>query len=199
VSDDIDGQWVWFKRGAIAVVLAGLLAGFAWFNWALDDQTRTVNAMQRLPPRTGIPIEVAEAGTYTIWAGAGCGGFCDVPPLSELYEYMALGFENEAGMIRPEPFPGQQRYRLNGEQHGTAAWLVEFEEPGTYVVERLNSGTGSVTLLLGEGEGMETRITSGLVTIGLVTVAAAALLLGVGLYRRRRALDAMMERIHGGY
>lgn len=194
---DEDGNWAWFKRGAMTIVVAGLLAGFAWFNWALDDQTRTVNAMDTLPPRGGIPVEIDEAGTYTIWAAAACGGLCPVPSLAELHELMVLGFEDERGVIRPEPFPGEQRYRLSGDQHGTAAWIVEIDRPGTYVLERRNLGVSSVTLLLGEGVGMPTRITSGLVAIGVTTAVLVVVVLGIGAYRRRKAVDAMLAMIHG--
>lgn len=195
---DVEKRYVWLTRAAMLVVVAGCIAGFAWFNWALDDQTREVNSFSALPPRTGIPVEVEEAGTYTIWAAAACGGLCDVPPLEDLYEFLTLGFEGPSGMVRPVPFPGQQSYRLNGAQHGSAAWLVEFDEPGTYVVERLNEGAGSVVLLLGEGEGMSTRITSGLVTIGITTLLLAGALYGTAVYQRRRALDDLVQRIHGG-
>lgn len=187
----------WWDRAAGLVVVAGLVAGFAWFNWALDDQTRTVNGFERLPPRSDLPVEVESAGTYTIWAAAGCNGLCDPPPEEELHEQLVIGFHRDGEVVRPEPFPGEQSYRLNSTQHGYAAWLVEFDEPGTYVLERRNLGTGSATLLVGEGEGMETRITPALVTIGVLTVVIAVALLVTGRMRRKRALDEMVARIHG--
>ncbi|QGG94885.1 hypothetical protein [Actinomarinicola tropica] len=186
-----------WDRAAALVVVAGLVAGFAWFNWALDDQTRTVNGFVRLPPRSDIPLEIESPGTYTIWAGAGCNGLCDPPPAAEMYETMILGFHRDGSVVRPEPFPGEQSYRLNSTQHGYAAWVVHFDEPGTYVLERRNLGSGSATLLLGEGEGMPTRITPVLVTIGVLTVGIAGALLVIGRVRRKRALDAMVARIHG--
>lgn len=187
----------WWDRAAGIVVVAGLVAGFAWFNWALDDQTRTVNRFERLPPRSDVPVEIESAGTYTIWAGAGCNGLCDPPPAEEMHETMVLGFHRDGEVVRPEPYPGEQSYRLNSTQHGYAAWLVEFDEPGTYVLERRNLGSGSAALLLGEGEGMPTRITPVLVAIGVVTVVTSVALMVIGRVRRKRALDAMVADIHG--
>ncbi|MBK5224096.1 MAG: hypothetical protein JJE52_14725 [Acidimicrobiia bacterium] len=182
---------------AIVVIVAGLIGAFAWFNYALSDQTNEINQFQRLPPQSGIPFEVDEAGTYTVWASAACGGRCPVPALDDLYELMVLGFEAPSGtMVRPEPYPGEQKYRISGDRHGKAAWIVEFDETGTYVLERRNLGVGSVLLLLGEGEGLDSRILSGVLGIGGVALAVAFVLAVLGRHRRNKQVDEMMERVN---
>jgi hypothetical protein len=188
----------WWYRAAFATVVLGGIAAFAWFNWALDDQSRHVQDFTRLPPRSGIPVEIAEPGTYTVWAGAACGGLCDIPPLDEMRELIVLSLESPSGeVVEPTPFPGSDSYRLDGANHGKALWLIEIPEAGTYQVERRNLGVGAVNLLLGQGQGLSADIGAGLVVIAIVTVVVTAALVAIGWYRERRAVMAMVEHIHG--
>lgn len=188
----------WWSRAAFASVVLGGIAAFAWFNWALDDQSRDVREFIQLPPRSGIPVEIAEPGVYTVWGAAACGGLCDVPPVDEMQELIVLTLESPSGqVVEPRPFPGSDSYRIDGANHGKAVWLVDVPEAGTYQVERRNLGVGSVSLLLGRGEGLSTDIVAGLVVIAVVTVVVAGLLMAIRWYRERRAVMAMVERIHG--
>lgn len=182
---------------AAVVMVVGVLGAFAWFNYAWSDQTNAINQFQRLPPRSGLPVEVKTAGTYTVWAGAACGGYCDIPPKSDFYELMVLGFEGPDGMIRPEPFKGNARYRVSGSRHGMAVWLVDFDQPGIYTLERQNQGVGSSVLMLGKGDGLSSSIMTGVKVIVGVSGVLAVTLFIVAFLQRRRVLNEMMARVHG--
>src|SRR5690606_18508931 len=114
----------------------------AWFNYSLSERTDAVNDFQELPPMSGLPVEVESAGVHTLWAGASCGGYCDVAPKSELLELVTVAFDGPGGRVEPTTYPGSESYRIDGVRHGKAVWLVDFPEAGTYVIERVNEGAG---------------------------------------------------------
>lgn len=182
---------------AAAVVLLGGAAAFAWFNYAWSDQANEIASFTQLPPRSGLPVEVAHAGEYTIWAGAACSGYCQVPPKEELLELMVLGFEGPEGMIRPEPFPGELKYRVSGTRFGQAAWTINFPEAGTYTLERRNLGVSATQLLLGEGHGLSSSITKGVWIIVGVTAAVSVSLAAAALAVRRKAMAQMIAQVVG--
>ena len=198
--DDTHSDLPGRRLGRLAglVLLVGLAGAVAWVAYALSDQTHAVNDFTRLPPRSGMPVAVEERGLHTVWASAACGGLCDVPPLAELHELVTLGFDGPSGMVRPGPFPGESSYYVGGDRRGTAAWVVEFPEAGTYELERENRGVGAVVLQLGEGKGMPSRIVPGAAAIAAGATALSAALFALGRYRRHRAVVEMVERVRGG-
>lgn len=182
---------------AVAVIILGGAASFAWFNYAWSDQSNEIASFIRLPPRSGLPVEVPSAGEYTIWAGAACSGYCQVPPKEELLELMVLGFEDPEGMIRPEPFPGEVKYRVSGTRFGTAVWTVNFPQAGSYELERRNLGVSSTVLLLGEGHGLSSSITKGVWAIVAASGIVAAGLAVAAVVVRRRATTEMIAQVVG--
>ena len=192
--DEPRNRW---RTSALVVAGVGLVACCAWVAYAMNDQGRHVDAFVDLPPRSDLTVEVPEAGLYTIWASAIGGGYVETPPVSEMHELLTLSFtgpvdSDEPVHIVPEPYHAETRYRLDGSRYGVAAWTVEFPEAGTYMVERRNAGKSGMRLSLGEGIGMPSRITSGLFTIGGLTVFLVVALLGIGWWRDRRQIDEML-------
>lgn len=187
----------WFRVAAAIVAVTGVASAFAWFAYALGEQGRHVESFITLPPQSGFMVEVPDAGVYTLWASAISGGYVGTPSVDELLETMTVGFDgpvDSADPVRVDPVPMEDpvRYRVDGQNYGVGVWTVEFDEAGTYELERVNTGRRGVKLSLGEGIGMPSRITSGLVVIGATTTVLLAVLLGVGAVHERRRITAML-------
>jgi hypothetical protein len=186
----------WWRTSALVVLVAGLIAAGAWVAYAMNDQGRHVESFVNLPPQSDLPVEVPAPGVYTIWASAIAGGWVETPPVEEMHEMLVLGFDgpvdsDDPVRVEPEPYYAATRYRVDGSRFGVATWTVEFPEAGTYIVERRNLGTGGVVLSLGEGIGMPSRITSGLLGVAVVTTLLVVGLLAAGWWRERREINAM--------
>jgi hypothetical protein len=186
----------WPNRIAAVVVVASLAGAFAWMNISFIRQTNAVNQFQQLPPMSGFPVVIAEPGLYTIWAGAACNGFCRPDTPERYHAGLTVGFEKDGRYIAPVPKHRGQHYMLGSGREGRAVWLVEFDEAGTYTLDRRRHGdVGSATLLLGKGDGIPAGVLPGVVTIGVV---GGGLALGLAVYgwrRKRQAYDKMMESV----
>lgn len=188
----------WWRTAAFFVGVVGAVGCIAWFAYALQDQSRHVDSFIRLPPQSGFTVDVPEEGVYTIWASAVAGGYVETPPVSEMQELLVVSFDGPVDgadpvHLDPVPFEGSTKYRVDGQRYGVAVWTVDFPAAGTYEVERRNLGTGGVGLALGEGIGMPSRITAGLMLIGGVTVVIVVVLLIIGTIRQRRRINEMMS------
>jgi hypothetical protein len=188
----------WWRTAAFFVGVAGAVACAGWFAYALQDQSRHVDSFIDLPPQSGFTVDVPEPGVYTIWASAISGGYIETPPVAELQELLVVSFDGPVDSddpvhLDPVPFDGGTRYRVDGQRFGVAVWTVDFAAAGTYDVERRNLGTGGVKLSLGEGVGMPSRITAGLMLIGGITVVLVVALLVIGSLRQRRRINEMMS------
>lgn len=184
----------WPFRAAMVTLVATLIAAFAWMNVAFIRQTDAVQEFEQLPMASGLPLEISSTGTHTIWTAAASGGRIR-PDRPELYhQYMELAFVAADGTrLVPEPKQDGQHYMLGAGQEGRAVWLVEFEEAGTYTFERRRqTGVGSATLLISEGDGLPAGIVPGMLAIG---AAGGVVIVGFVVYGvriRRRVVDRML-------
>ena len=181
------------------VLLATVLGAFAWVNVSFIRQTDAVNEFQRLPSMSGGTVEVEEAGTYTIWAGAACSGLCRPDRAEAFHENMVVQFVGGDGeVVVPRPKHDGQHYMLGAGREGRAVWLVDFDETGTFAMERRRyAGVGSSILWLGKGDGLPAGVMSGVVVISVVGGITSAGLLVYGWQRRKRAVDQMVEGLVG--
>jgi hypothetical protein len=188
----------WWRTAALFVAIVGSLAAGAWVVYALDDQGRHVGNFVTLPPQSGYTVDVPEAGTYTLWGSAISGGYVETPAVEDMHELLLVGFDGPVDSDDPVrvdtvPFDGHVTYRVDGTRYGVAVWTVEFPEAGTYEVERRNSGVGGVSLALGKGIGMPSRITSGLFAIAGITIVLAVGLMAVAWAVDRRRINEMLS------
>lgn len=187
----------WFRVAAAIIAVTGLVSAGGWFAYALGEQGRHVDSFITLPPQSGLPVEVPEPGVYTLWASAIAGGYVGTPPVQELLDTLTVAFEGpvdseDPTRVEPVPMDDPVRYRVDGQNFGVGVWTVEFDEAGTYELERINTGRRGARLSLGEGVGMPSTITSGLLVIGGTTVVLVAVLLVLGAVQQRRRISAML-------
>lgn len=187
----------WPFRAASIVLVVTLVGAFAWMNVALIRQTDAVQDFTRLPPTTGLPVEIESTGIHTIWAASASGGMIRPDQPERFHEFMDVAFVAADGTrVVPEPKLGGQHYMLGAGQEGRAVWLVEFDEPGTYTMERQRrTGVNSATLLLSEGDGLPAGVVSGVLVIGIVGAVVITALLVYGFRLRGRVADQMIARL----
>lgn len=192
---DVSPSARWY-RVAWGLVALGVLGAAAWAVYALSNQTDQVNEHVRLPSVAGTTVAIDEPGTYTVWAGSGCGGFCPPESPVDYRQHLTIAFTGPDGPLPLEPFPGDARYNIGTGRQGRAVWLLRVEEPGEYAFERASDGEmRSPPLLLGQGEGLPANVFPGVWLILFGGIGAGAVLAAVVYHRRKVAFDAQAAEL----
>lgn len=194
---DVSPSARWY-RVAWGLIALGVLGAASWAVYALSNQTDQVNEHVRLPSVAGTTVAIDEPGTYTVWAGSACGGYCPPESPVDYREHLTIGFVGPDGPLTLEPFPGDARYNIGTGRQGRAVWLLRVDEPGEYAFERASDGEmRSPPLLLGRGEGLPANVFPGVWLILAGGVGAGALLATVVWRRRAAAFDARAAAAFG--
>ncbi len=176
----------------------GLVLAFGWFLHALTVQTNAVNEFADVSWFPGSTVEVVVPGDHTLWTGPGCNGACRPESAATYRRHFSVGFEGPDGRPAQVVPAAEQYFNVGSGREGRAAWVVRFEEPGTYTPQlaAIPQPPGQFNvprprLWLGDGRGLPVRLARGSLFLAGGFALAAASIVAAVFVLRRRAFDRM--------
>ena len=186
----------WYTVGALLVV-AGSVAGFAWWSRAMLQLTDAREEFRRVG--RGVTVVVDEPGPHTVWAERPCGGFCPLEPADTYRRHLRVSFHTagEAGVAVPVgPHPSGGRYNVGQARDGRAVWLVDFPDAGEYVADvRSDAEIITPELWLGDGERLPVRAFVPAAQLGAAGVLSGLVVTVLTYRARQRSADRLSERL----
>jgi len=178
----------WYRLSWALVVL-GLVAAGVWWPYSSSRVFDAVEAFTRAGPSGG-PVDLATAGTHTLWVEGSCLSCHDNNP-SEYRQAAEVAVTTEAGRpiaLRAAP----PRIFNTARREGRAIWLFDAPVPGTYVIELDFDTSGDwdnvvpSNIAVSAGTGLPVGIVRPMVAFAGGGTAAALAIAAVTAIRRRR-------------
>lgn len=169
------GYWL-----AVAIVIAGLVAGLTWGLTAYRGYQNDIDRFARVPA-TGGPITLTQAGERTIYYESAASG-------AGAHPNIAITGPNGSA-VRVEPFEGDLRYDAPDGSVGVALGTFRAELPGVYDVITAGSIHGDTRIAVGTGVPTSTiaSVVGALFVIGATFLVGLALVISTAVRRSRTA------------